>query len=395
MASQRSRVTRNLVGFERMEDRKLMAVTAIIESNNKLVINADAAGGTVDVSTVRDQIQVVGSGATRSFPAHRVWSIVFNGSNSADTFTNRTSKASFVYGNAGDDFLVGGSSGDYIHGGIGNDNLDAGDSSFSPNQLHGGSGNDSLVSRNISDLLFGETGDDRLFGGLIHDGGPGNDALVAIHKATSMKGGIGADRFLRVDNHGKPSDLTSNDVSINFSNSDLAWTQKEIEQADEVFKQLQEEARNSTWILKDTLTGDPLKFTKVKLGSLGSPTKFGRNSISWSFFDFDRNIQIADWDENLLSDVLARKSTIIHEIGHNWDGTSWPLAYETNPLWLAFKVLHSQSIKSMISHEITAERMQEKIGARFWQMKFGKPGPENRSNILKAKLAIVDAFFAR
>ena len=147
--------------------------------------------------------------------------------------------------------------------------------------------------------------------------------------------------------------------------------------------------------MKDTLTGDPLKFTKVKLGSLGSPTKFGRNSISWSFFDFDRNIQIADWDENLLSDVLARKSTIIHEIGHNWDGTSWPLAYETNPLWLAFKVLHSQSSKVDDFARDYGRKNAREDWSTVWQMKFGKPGPKNPSNILKAKLAIVDAFFAR
>jgi hypothetical protein len=140
-----------------------------------LRIEGTAAADTVQVSAVDANVVVDFNGATSTFAAAKVKSILFHGEGGNDTFTNNTSIRAVIFGDNGDDKLTGGSANDLIHGGKGNDDI------------QGGGGND---------MLMGELGDDSLSGGSGNDllqGGNGNDDLAGDDGNDMMSGGNGAD----------------------------------------------------------------------------------------------------------------------------------------------------------------------------------------------------------
>ena len=88
----------------------------------------------------------------------------------------------------------------------------------------------------------------------------------------------------------------------------------------------------STRILEDTLVDESLELIKES-SSYDVP---GRNTefyIPTPFGDYyyDREIRIRDWNEASDSANRSAKSTMIHEIGHNWDSND-----EDNPFWNGF-----------------------------------------------------------
>lgn len=85
-----------------------------------------------------------------------------------DEFRELTNDDNLVYGNAGDDQLFGGGGSDRLSGNAGDDHLEGG-SEF--DVLSGGVGNDYLVGGDDGDFLAGGTGDDVL------RGGPGDDQI--------------------------------------------------------------------------------------------------------------------------------------------------------------------------------------------------------------------------
>lgn len=414
--------------LESLESRNLMAAAAWM-SGTTLVVVADPNGGTVNVRPVSNTIQVDGPGLLTTVNASGVTALQFHGSSRRDVFTNTTSVNATVYGNAGDDELNSGKGTDVVYGGDGNDTIDGGNGTYSvtsyyygfvpgrglvrytrtvthptTNTLYGGPGNDTLIGGTGSDRIYGESGNDNLYGHESNDtldGGSGNDGLYGGAQNDVLTGGVGSDRFLRYNGGGDIRDTESADVHLVFSSADLIWTDREVEAVDVAFQQLQNRVGGATWILKDRLTGDPLTFVKAR--DLG-PGVGGRNSVTWAWFDYDRRISILDWNEYSLDANDWARSTMIHEIGHNWDGTGYPLASEPNPYWGRFTAEHDRSTKIDNFDNVDFEspdfaRDYGQTNAKedwctTWELYFGATGPATRSPILQAKLALVDAFFS-
>jgi Ca2+-binding RTX toxin-like protein len=209
---------------ERLESRELMSVNAWVDRGT-LVVQADPAGGTVDVRSVNDKLQVSGPGGVFGFPASGISGMRFLGSSRVDRFTNRTSINSTIYGFAGDDQLNGGGGVDTIQGGDGHDTISGGSgvttrtvcspgfvvgqglrlncwtvSTPTGNSLYGGKGDDTLKGGSGVDWLYGESGNDNLYGGEGKDrldGGSDNDGLYGGREEDVLTGGTGSDRFLR------------------------------------------------------------------------------------------------------------------------------------------------------------------------------------------------------
>lgn len=97
--------------------------------------------------------------------------------------------------NTGNDFLQGGAGLDTIFGEGGNDTLWGGTGADS---LEGGAGDDGLLGDDDSDILRGGDGIDTLFGGAGNDtlsGDAGSDTLFGGDGADTLEGGTGADNL--------------------------------------------------------------------------------------------------------------------------------------------------------------------------------------------------------
>ncbi|SMB32247.1 Hemolysin-type calcium binding domain protein (fragment) [Sterolibacterium denitrificans] len=111
-------------------------------------------------------------------------------SNDSYTFSNQADR---VYGNGGNDALYGGAGDDFLDGGTGNDSLYGGSGN---DTLNGGTGNDYLAGEAGNDILQGGSGDDILTdtsGTALFDGGAGNDTLTGGAGAEVFIGGAGND----------------------------------------------------------------------------------------------------------------------------------------------------------------------------------------------------------
>lgn len=103
--------------------------------------------------------------------------------------------ANLLFGDAGDDSLYGGRSGntDTLHGGTGNDTLEAG---VGYGLFYGEDGDDSLKGGQNSDTLYGGNNNDTLSGFLSNDslyGGAQDDDLYGDHGADTLYGEDGND----------------------------------------------------------------------------------------------------------------------------------------------------------------------------------------------------------
>jgi CubicO group peptidase (beta-lactamase class C family) len=107
-----------------------------------------------------------------------------------DTLRGASRQANVLFGNEGNDRLYGGRQDDVLNGGSGND------------RLYGDRGNDLLVGGSGDDYLWGGEGDDRLKGGSGRDqlfGDDGNDYLDGGAGFDILNGGKGNDTLLDYD----------------------------------------------------------------------------------------------------------------------------------------------------------------------------------------------------
>jgi hypothetical protein len=265
--------------------------------------------------------------------------------------------------------------------------------------LIGGSGLDEIHGESGDDQLYGRDGNDRL------NGGSGNDGLYGGSEKDSLTGGTGSDRFLRYNGGGTITDADWNaDVQIIFSSRNLPWEDREVEVVDQAFAQLHDRVNGSTWIFNDTVTGDPLVFTKVRKDSLGEGV-LGSNRLSWNPLDSKRQIDIVDWNASSHSENDLVRRVVIHEIAHNWDAPGLPFVNVRNPYWGAFESLHAQSRKMdtspLIDHESSdfardyGQANSDEDWATTWELFFRHiPGPSQRSDVLQQKLLLVSNFFS-
>jgi hypothetical protein len=202
-----------------------------------------------------------------------------------------------------------------IHGGAGNDRID-GRNSIKPLVIHGDDGDDTIFGGSNGDFLYGDNGNDNLYGGESRDslfGGNGNDRLFAGFTGIGYEtlfGGSGADRYLiscteRTDILARSGieDGDSQDAVIKFLAGTKPWTDGEILQVDEGLARLQA-LTNNTKLLKQA---DSSRLTFLRWNDLG-PSVLGDNNDKGT-------IRVS----NLAFIAGNLSSTVIHEIGHNWD----------------------------------------------------------------------------
>jgi Ca2+-binding RTX toxin-like protein len=183
----------------------------------------------------------------------------------------------------------------------------------------GGAADDTIKGNAASNTLDGGAGNDNLYGGAGKDtllGGLGLDGLCGGSAVDALWGGPGADRFLLQDADKLPDfvqSLVASDAKLTFKNSSSwSWTDEEVIGVDEALRMLHLKVA-STRLLR-LANGGAVKFVRVK--AFDKPKTLGRNDSSGT-------IRVAT-----LAFKEGLTTTILHEIGHNWDSE--------NPRWKQF-----------------------------------------------------------
>lgn len=212
---QGARLPRTLLGCERLEDRRLLAVTATFNSaTGVLTVLGDAGDNLIVVGrTVAGDLEVSGEGASVPISGGTPTisdRIVVRGGVGDDSISidesNGPMPGSVLSGNDGDDLLVGGSGPDVLTGLAGDDVLLGGDGIDS---LSGGDGDDFLAGDEGDDLVAGRDGADTLF----WEDGDGDDRLNGGPDAdlVSIRGSMDADEIA----------ITPNGAQVRVTRSNL------------------------------------------------------------------------------------------------------------------------------------------------------------------------------
>jgi Ca2+-binding RTX toxin-like protein len=212
-----------------------------------------------------------------------------------------------LFGEDGNDFLVGERGSDHLYGGIGDDMLfgaQLGTYNYLDgfNYLHGEWGADNLYGGNGGDELHGGTENDGLFGG----GGTNH-----------VWGGTGADRFLdwvwgSVDyrRDEQPAEdarvVFGNGRSTTFSGASYPtkdWTADDIQRLDAALAVLHREARGT-------------KLLKLASGGNLAFERYGGTGRGWN-----DGRRIALTDAQFTGGDNWLWGYVLHEVGHNWNGS--------------------------------------------------------------------------
>jgi Ca2+-binding RTX toxin-like protein len=177
-SSTRRRPARFVSGFESLEPRLMLSVTAVLSPQGVLTVDGDQMDNNIVVSRDAAGIILVNDGATPigvrgEIPTVTNTSLIeVLGRSGNDTIMlddpNGTLPRANLSGDAGDDTLIGGLDDDTLDGGSGND------------ILRGNGGTDLLIGGAGDDQIFGGLGDDRIFGEAGNDavnGGDGDDLV--------------------------------------------------------------------------------------------------------------------------------------------------------------------------------------------------------------------------
>ena len=154
------------------------------------------------------------------------------------------------------------------------------------------------------DELFGNEGIDSLVGGT----GEGD----------FLRGGGQSDRYLTFAND-TILDFGSQDAQINFRNTDDFWTNGELEVIDNGLNELHLRTLNGR-LLRDPIADLPIVF--VKSNTLPQALRIGQNVLAQRFIDgelvTERQIRLADFNENDQATVDLFRYEIVREIAHSW-----------------------------------------------------------------------------
>ncbi|HMP80127.1 MAG TPA: calcium-binding protein, partial [Pirellulaceae bacterium] len=223
-----------------------------------------------------------------------------------------------LYGEEGDDTIYGGLGNDTIYAGEGDDRVWGGAGN---DFIDGGPGDDEIYGEDGNDVIFGGPGNDRLHGGNgndLLDGGPGNDSLIAGATGVStLTGGGGNDRFLVFEND-VITDVQDIDAVLLFRNTNSNWTNGQMKVIDDGLKLLHEHLGN-TRLLKDSLSTAPIVFEKRNTLPVAG---ISRNQLNVLFDgSFERVIQFSNWDDNQAAANKVRVNYTVMGIAHNWNST--------------------------------------------------------------------------
>src|SRR5215831_8526286 len=214
--TRRRRPTRFVSGFESLEPRLMLAVTAVFSpqsglltifgdaQNNTITISRDAAGAILvnggAVAVQGGTPTVANTALIQAFGQAGNDTITMNEANGALPSAN-------LFGGAGNDTLTGGSGNDMLFGQAGNDTLLG---KGGNDLLFGGDGNDTLIGGDGDDQVFGEAGNDRMIWNPgddtdLNEGGDGSDTV-------EVNGGNGAENFT----------IAANGTRVRFDRTDPA-----------------------------------------------------------------------------------------------------------------------------------------------------------------------------
>ena len=186
--TRRQRPARFVSGFEPLEPRLMLAVTAAFMPgtgvlsvfgdalDNNITVSRNAAGNILvnggAVTVVGGTPSVANTALVQSFGQGGNDRITLDQANGALPRAN-------LFGGAGNDTLLGGAGNDMLFGQTGNDTL-MGNGGF--DFLFGGSDNDTLTGGDADDQVFGESGNDRMIWNPgddtdLNEGGAGDDTV--------------------------------------------------------------------------------------------------------------------------------------------------------------------------------------------------------------------------
>ncbi len=149
--------------FESLEKREMLSTSHYIDDST-LYIDGDSQNDKVFVY----EHWLYTNNKWKYIDLSKVTNIEFHGGRGNDVFVNNTNVASVIFGDEGNDWLYGGFADDLIYGGDGRD------------RLHGRKGNDVLFGGNAKDHLFGRFGVNEI------DGGEGRDVIYASGNDTLL-----------------------------------------------------------------------------------------------------------------------------------------------------------------------------------------------------------------
>jgi Ca2+-binding RTX toxin-like protein len=362
--------------------------------------------------------------------------------NPGDDIVRGESGNDFVMGDQGNDHLIGGDGNDVLLGWIGNDTIEGNNGN---DELYAGDGHDELDGGAGDDFLGGEAGDDVLRGGTGNDsayghdgndllyGGAGVDLLVGNDGNDSLFGGdyssndrlvgnAGQDRFLvqannnsTFSNRDTVVDELAEDAVLKFINHSSNWNDAEIEILDGGFQQLFDATGNNR-LLEDSLATGDLKIFKYTVNSLGGfaglnvlrtyttieTDRFGNTTRSSTY---EREIRIADWDENSAFYNDQFRSVTLHEIAHNWDSEEeLTIGAGLTNVWDQWLGLSgwTQSGSGDWNYSAPNAAFAEAYGqtnpyedlATSWELYFSGNADQVNNSTLQAKLDLIDDVFA-
>lgn len=347
----------------------------------------------------------------------------------------------YLIGDQGDDHLIGGEGddtanawigNDILEGNGGNDSLYAGDGDdivdggAGDDLIGGEGGNDILRGGAGNDFVYGQAGNDLVYGGTGVDtvvGNDGDDSLFGGDYSSNdtLVGNAGKDRFLvQANNNSNNSnrdsinDAASEDAILKFINHDDSWTDKEIEIMDLGFQQLYDVTGN-TRLLKDSFPSGDLRLFKYAENSLGGSA--GINTLQFSSrtetfngqttttYTYDREIRIADWDENSSFYNDQFQSIVLHELAHNWDGDDeMTIGAGQSNLWDQWLSASgwSESSPGNWNYSAPAAAFAESYGqtnpyedfGTVWELYFSGDAGSVSNGTLQSKLDMIDTLFA-
>jgi Ca2+-binding RTX toxin-like protein len=198
-AQRRRQLLRGIQGFEPLEERLALAVTAsFTPSSQTLTVFGDTLANNITLSRNAAGAILVNNGAVAvkggTPTVANVALIQVFGQGGNDTITLSETVGALpranLFGGAGNDTLTGGSGGDMLFGQAGNDTL-LGKGGF--DFLFGGTENDTLTGGDADDQVFGEGGNDRMIWNPgddtdLNEGGAGIDTV-------EVNGGNGDEQF--------------------------------------------------------------------------------------------------------------------------------------------------------------------------------------------------------
>lgn len=456
-ADKATRQNRSLT-FDTLEKRNLMAVDMTWFSGSTLVVRSDNNATSVTVDQVGSSIRINDNWASRqwSFAASSVGRVEFQGGRGNDRFVNNVAQLPVtafggdgndhlegyngidqliggngndtLLGYGGDDRIWGGSGSDTIRGGAGSDFMDGQDGDdvlwgeSGNDTIYGGAGADELFGGTGNDWLYGNSGNDRLFGDSGNDwleGMDGHDSLWGGDGSDQVTGGNGADRFL-IFGVDSVRDKAGNDTNVRFVNGSSSWTSDELRVVDQGFAKLVNRT-DGKGILKDTITNNDLTFYKERSAStdLGYNREETTTTKTWDFYRFKwnrtttttRKIIIRDWNENDAQANARAMSTVIHEIGHNWDSAGEMSKYLVNgtSLWNSFLQISGWRTTPAAGYTLSTDGQWYYRSNATFAREYGRTNPKEdfatswelyfQNNVnyftgpIGSKLLAVDAFF--